>query len=183
VGTIVTRLAHAIVHPSTPQITFAGADGTAIRRQCGGDAFERSVHEALDAQLLSRLDTGDCLVTDAGTASGFRWVLHVPAVDPHLEDPETGGVSGPTRVCDCTFAFLDHAAELAKREGLAGDLVVASGLLAVEDRGVSALVSARAMAAALRDFLRSSQASSLHSIVLVSASEGDAAMVREAIAV
>ena len=181
VGALVSRNAHAIVHPATPRVTFGGVHGRAIRDVCGGESFERLVQNALDGEFDTWLDTGDCLVTTAGAAKGFRWVLHVPATDGDSVDPETGGASGPTRICDCTFAFLDHAAELARSEGLAGKLVVASALLGVGAPGVDPALSARAMVAALRDFLRSSQASALRTIQLVASSDAEAAILRAAL--
>jgi O-acetyl-ADP-ribose deacetylase (regulator of RNase III) len=175
--------AHAIVNPSNPRLLLDTGAGTAIREVCGGDAYQQLVWEARDQMFGAPLESGDCLVTDSCGAAAFRWVLHVPAIDRDREDPETGGVTGPTRVCDCTFAFLDHAADLSLREGLGGKLVVASPLLGAGERGLVAADSARAMTAALRDFLRSGAAAQLLTIKLVVPSVPLASLVIEALEV
>ncbi len=173
--------AQAIVHPADPSAAFVVPSGRAIRQAGGGEAFELAVREACVERFDGRLESGDCLVTSAGTATEYRWVLHVSVIDSLSPDPETGGLSGPTRICDCTYAFLEHAAVLAQQEGLAGELVVASPLLGAEAPGVSVVASARAMVAALRDFLRCSQASYLRTVLLVGANGGEGEVIREAL--
>lgn len=142
--------AHAIVNASNPDVLLGSGVSAAIREACGGRAYQEALLEALDAEFGEPLGPDDCLVTDAGAATAFRWVLHVPAVDYRMPDPETGGPSGPTRIAHCTRAALAAADALARAHALAGRFVLALPLLGAGAGGVGEVGSAEAMLGAVR---------------------------------
>jgi O-acetyl-ADP-ribose deacetylase (regulator of RNase III) len=144
---------HAIVNASNPSVALGSGVSGAIRGACGGAAYQAEVRAALEDEFGEPLGIGDCLATTAGTAQAFRWVLHVPAVDYRVRDPETGGVTGPTRVNACVVSALDEAADLASRHGLAGALRVALPLLGAGHGGLGAVASAELMVEAIRGWL------------------------------
>ncbi|MEQ8894458.1 MAG: macro domain-containing protein, partial [Sandaracinaceae bacterium] len=111
VGSLVDQAlgAHAIVNASNPHVGLGSGVSGAIRAACGGAAFQTEVRRAWEDAFDEPLEAGDCLVTGAGTARAFRWVLHVPAVDYTARDPETGGSSGPARIQACAAAALEEA--------------------------------------------------------------------------
>jgi hypothetical protein len=79
--------AHAIVNASNPHVGLGSGVSGAIREACGGHSFQKEVRGAWEAEFDEPLQPGDYLVTSAGTATAFRWVLHVPAVDYKVRDP------------------------------------------------------------------------------------------------
>lgn len=135
--------AHAIVNASNPHLGLGSGVSGAIREACGGAAFQAEVRRAWEEQLDEPLEAEDCVVTGAGRATAFRWVLHVAAVDYTRRDPETGGSSGPTRVKACTKAALEEAAHLARAHAL--PMVVAFPLLGAGHGGLGEVASAAAM--------------------------------------
>ena len=80
-------------------------------------------------ELDEPLSGDDCLVTSAGSCNAFQWVLHVASVDYRRRDAETGGSTGPSRVCACFRAALDAATALAAKEELEGQFVLVTPLL------------------------------------------------------
>ena len=121
--------AHAVVNASNPEVALGSGVSGAIRTACGGAAFQKEVRERLMEEFGGSLEPDDCLVTSAGCATSFRWVLHVAAVNYRKADPETGGVSGPLRIETCFRAALDAAESVASQEGLQGSFVLATPLL------------------------------------------------------
>ncbi|MCA9577672.1 MAG: macro domain-containing protein [Polyangiales bacterium] len=141
--------ADAIVNASNPEVALGTGVSGAIREACGGAPYQRLVRSAWEEEFDEPLGPDDCLVTTAGTASAFRWVLHVAAVDYRKPDPETGGPSGPTRIERCTRAALDAAEELAMSES-AESFVLGLPLLGAGHGGAGETASAGAMVRALR---------------------------------
>ncbi len=111
VGSIVdaTLGADAIVNASNPHVALGSGVSGAIADACGGVEYQHEVRSVCEDEFDEPLEAGDCLVTGAGSATGFQHVLHVPAVDYTKRDPETGASSGPTRVAHCVRAFLTEA--------------------------------------------------------------------------
>ena len=150
VGSIVDAVgAHAIVNASNPSLGLGSGVSGAIREACGGAAFQAEVRRVHEEEYDEPLEADDCLVTGAGTAAAFRWVLHVAAVDYRSRDPETGGSSGPTRIRRCTRAALDEAVRLADENGLVGEMNVAFPLLGAGHGGLGEVASAAAMMEAI----------------------------------
>jgi O-acetyl-ADP-ribose deacetylase (regulator of RNase III) len=150
--------AHAIVNASNPEVGLGSGVSGAIRAACGGAAYQVEVRTRLEEEFGGPLEAQDCLVTGAGSAAAFRWVLHVAGVNYRSRDPETGGVSGPSRVRACTRAALSEAAELARANHLAGSFVVATPLLAAGHGGLGATKSLGAMIDAVDEWLRADAA-------------------------
>ena len=142
--------AHAIVNASNPAVGLGSGVSGAIREACGGLEFQREVRERLEEEYGDELEQGDVLVTSAGIATAFRWVIHVPGVDYKHPDRETGGVSGPSRVRDCVRAALTEAIALAREHQLAGQFVLATPLIAAGHGGLGAVASIDAMIQAVR---------------------------------
>lgn len=115
VGSLVDKSlrAHAIVNASNPHCGLGSGVSGAIAEACG-PGFQREVREAWEDQFDEPLEPEDCVVSGAGIAAAFDWVLHVASVDYTKPDPDTGGPTGPRRVAACTRAALDAAADLAK---------------------------------------------------------------------
>jgi len=147
--------AHAIVNASNPNVALGSGVSGAIRKACGEKTFQQEVRERFEDEFDTPLEPGDCLVTSAGTSTAFRWVLHVPSVDYRKRDPETGGNSGPTRVGECTRAFLDAAALLARENDLTGKFILATPLLGAGAGGMGAIKSMDVMMSVLSDRLKS----------------------------
>jgi O-acetyl-ADP-ribose deacetylase (regulator of RNase III) len=154
VGSIVDPAigAHAIVNSSNPELGLGSGVSGAIREACGGAAFQIEVRRAWEEEFGEPLEADDCLVTSAGSATAFRWVLHVAAVAYRRRDPETGGSSGPSRVEACTRAALREAARLANEHDLIGSLVLAMPLLGAGHGGLGEIQSAAAMMKAISVF-------------------------------
>jgi O-acetyl-ADP-ribose deacetylase (regulator of RNase III) len=146
--------AHAIVNSSNPEVGLGSGVSGAIREACGGASFQCHVRERLEEEYGEPLGAADCLVTGAGTAIAFRWVLHVPSVDYRRTDPETGGSTGPSRIRACFDAALTEAAVLARGHGLAGQFVLAAPLLGAGHGGLSPITSLDVMMRTLADNLR-----------------------------
>ncbi|GAB5545384.1 MAG: hypothetical protein SangKO_051440 [Sandaracinaceae bacterium] len=153
VGSLVDQAldAHAIVNASNPHVGLGSGVSGAIRAACGGAAFQTEVRRAWEDAFDEPLEAGDCLVTGAGTARAFRWVLHVPAVDYTARDPETGGSSGPARTQACAAAALEEAGALAEAQGLVGRFVLGFPLLGAGHGGLGEVASAAAMMRAFVD--------------------------------
>ena len=130
----------------------------AIREACGGAAYQRHVRERLEEEFGEPLQPEDCLVTGPGTATAFRWVLHVASVDYRRADPETQGSTGPSRVKACFRAALSESVALARAEGLSGQFILATPLLGAGHGGLGSIVSLDMMMGALEDHLREGSA-------------------------
>lgn len=142
--------ADAIVNASNPAVALGSGVSGAIREACGGAVYQRELREALEEEFDGELEAGDCLVTGPGTSTAFRWVLHVPAVDFGRPDPETGGITGPTRVKACFRSALERTLELAR--SVDGGLVMGTPVLGAGVGGLGVVVALDAMMAALRAF-------------------------------
>lgn len=137
--------ADAIVNASNPHAALGSGVSAAIREACGGDDYQAEVRRAWEDEFDEPLTASDCLVTGSGTATAFRWVLHVPAVDYRVRDPETGGSSGPSRIRACTQSALAESTRLA-----GGDpLIVGFPLLGAGHGGLGEVASAAAMMEAI----------------------------------
>ncbi|HUM11925.1 MAG TPA: macro domain-containing protein [Myxococcaceae bacterium] len=145
--------AHAIVNAGNPALGMGSGVSGAIRDACGGHPFQESVRERLEEEFDGPLRAEDCLVTDAGTCSAFRWVLHVASVDYRRRDPETGGATGPSRVRSCFLAVLREATELASEENLEGQFVLATPLLGAGHGGLGPVTALEAMIRGLAEHL------------------------------
>lgn len=167
VGSIVDpRLgAHAILNASNPALGLGSGVSGAIRDACGPD-FQAEVRRRWAEELEEPLEAEDCLVTGAGTATAFRWVLHVAAVDYMKREPETGGVSGPSRVRSCMRAALDEASELARANELEGALILGAPLLGASHGGLGEVVSLAAMMEAIAERLEGSAIARIRFAVL-----------------
>jgi O-acetyl-ADP-ribose deacetylase (regulator of RNase III) len=141
--------ADAIVNASNPEVLLGSGVSAAIRRACGGDTYQEYLSNALEEEFGGALEADDCLATGPGTSTAFRWVLHVPAVDFSHPDPETGGITGPSRVKTCFRAALDRALELAHAAG--EGLVVAAPILGAGVGGLGVTTAVEAMVTALRE--------------------------------
>ena len=150
--------AHAILNASNPDLGLGSGVSGAIREACGGTAYQRHVRERLEEEFGEPLLPSDCLVTGAGTATAFRWVLHVPSVDYRRADPETGGPTGPSRVKDCFNAALAESMTLAQHHALDGQFVLATPLLGAGHGGLGTIASVDVMMGALAEHLRDSPA-------------------------
>ena len=173
--------AHAVVHGGTPDLEL-GAASAKLRDACGGAAYQRYLRECLEDEPL-RLD--DCLVTTPGTATAFRWVLHVPALELRVKDPETGGTTGPTRVSTCFRTALSEATTLARANALTGRLVVATPLLGAGGPNFAPLRAANILMMSLASHLRDESEddiAALGRLVFTADSEDDAHHVRGAAA-
>lgn len=147
VGNIVDPVigAHAIVNSSNPELGLGSGVSGAIRDACGGAEFQIEVRHAWEEEFDEPLQPDDCLVTSAGTATAFRWVLHVPSVDYRRRDPETGSSSGPSRVEACTRAALRESVRLANEHDLIGRFVLAIPLLGAGHGGLGEVQSIASM--------------------------------------
>ena len=145
--------AQAIVNASNPHIGLGSGVSGAIREACGGHAFQREVRSRWEEDFEQPLESDDCLVTGAGTASWLRWVLHVAAVDYKHPDPRTGGPTGPRRVRQCFSAAIEEARFLAREHDLIGRLVLGTPLIGAGHGGLGEVVSLDSMMAALREVL------------------------------
>lgn len=141
--------AHAIVNASNPELGLGSGVSGAIREACGGVEFQHEVRRAWADQIEEPLEAEDCVVSGAGTATAFRWVLHVAAVDYRKRDPQTGGSSGPARVRACTQAAIAEAVHLARTNDLIGQLILGVPLLGAGHGGLGHVASAGAMMEAL----------------------------------
>ena len=142
--------AHALLNASNPHVAMGSGVSGAIAEVCG-DGFQALVREVWKEEFDEPLEPEDCLVTSAGDAKAFRWVLHVPAVDYKKRDPETGGSSGPSRVAACTKSALVEAVELSQQ--VESHFVLALPLLGAGHGGLGPVASAGAMMGAVRAFL------------------------------
>lgn len=142
--------AHAILNASNPHVAMGSGVSGAIADACG-EGFQALVRAVWKDEFDEPLEPQDCLVTLAGDAPAFRWVLHVPAVDYTLRDPETGGSSGPARVAACTTSALQEALELSKE--VESHFVLALPLLGAGHGGLGSVASAGAMMRAIRAFI------------------------------
>ncbi|MEM1418426.1 MAG: macro domain-containing protein [Myxococcota bacterium] len=140
--------ADAIVNASNPHVALGSGVSGAIAEACGA-GFQREVRSAWEEEFDEPLTPDDCLVTGAGRATAFRWVLHVPSVDYTRRDPETGGPSGPDRVRRCVRAALDEARRI---EGLRS---LAFPLLGAGHGGLGEVAAARVMMETLAEAVRS----------------------------
>ena len=159
---------HAIVNAGNPALGLGSGVSGAIRDACGGEAFQKSVRERLAEEFDEPLGAGDCLVTDAGTCSAFRWVLHVASVDYRRRDPETGGPTGPSRVRTCFLSVLREATRLASEENLEGQFVLATPLLGAGHGGLGSTTALDAMMRGLAEHLAQAaphRRGVLHSVV------------------
>ena len=167
VGSIVDPAlgADAIVNASNPQVALGSGVSGAIREACGAHTFQQVVRDRWAEEFDEPLRPGDCLVTNAGSATGFRWVLHVPAVDYRVRDPETGGPSGPSRVTACVESLLAEVVELAGSApwSIGRPFVLGLPLLGAGAGGLGEVASIRAM---LRGLDRWDAASAPESLVL-----------------
>ena len=151
--------AHALVNASNPDIGLGSGVSGAVREACGGAEYQRHVRERLEEEFGEPLQPGDCLVTGPGTATAFRWVLHVASVDYRRADPETRGSTGPSRVKRCFRAALSEAMTLARVHALSGQFILATPLLGAGHGGLGSIVSLDLMMGALADHLREGPAS------------------------
>lgn len=142
--------AHGILNASNPHVALGSGVSGAIAEACGGVNYQAVVRTVWEDEFDEPLQPGDCLVTGPGHATAFRWVLHVPAVDYRVRDPETGGSSGPSRVRACTRVALDRAAELAKTHDIKGRFVLGVPLLGAGHGGLGEVASAGAMMEAIQ---------------------------------
>lgn len=172
--------AHAIVNAANASVALGSGVSGAIREACG-PGFQQEVRERLEEQFDGNLEAGNCLVTGPGEASAFRWVLHVPAVDFHVRDPETGGITGPARVRACFRSALEEALRLAGEARLTGRFVLATALLGAGVGGLGVVVSADVMmgelAVALRDW-SAAQREVIDRVVFAVLTAHDASLVR-----
>ena len=150
--------AHAIVNAGNPELGLGSGVSGAIRDACGGQAFQKLVRERLVDELDEPLSGDDCLVTSAGSCNAFQWVLHVASVDYRRRDAETGGSTGPSRVCACFRAALDAATALAAKEELEGQFVLVTPLLGAGHGGLGPVAALDAMMKALAEHLRGAHA-------------------------
>lgn len=141
--------AHAVLNASNPHVAMGSGVSGAIAEACG-DGFQALVRGVWEDEFDEPLEPQDCLVTSAGDATAFRWVLHVPAVDYTKRDPETGGSSGPKRVVTCTKSALREALELSRE--VKAHFVLALPLLGAGHGGLGPVASAGAMMGAVRQF-------------------------------
>ena len=171
--------AHAVVNASNPEVALGSGVSGAIRTACGGAAFQKEVRERLMEDFGGSLEPDDCLVTSAGCATSFRWVLHVAAVNYRRADPETGGVSGPLRIETCFRAALDAAESVASQEGLQGSFVLATPLLGAGHGGLGPVIAAEVMIGTVRRFMaETGQGSSIAELVFAAMSENDRRLIR-----
>ncbi len=146
--------AHAILNACNPELGLGSGVSGAVREACGGAAYQRHVREQLEDEFGEPLRPEDCLVTGPGTATAFRWVLHVASVDYRRADPETRGVTGPSRIKACFRAALAESVALAREHGLSGQFVLATPLLGAGHGGLGDIVSLDMMMEALAEHLR-----------------------------
>lgn len=144
--------AHAIVNSSNPELGLGSGVSGAIQDACGGLPFQRLVRDVWEDEFDAPLEPSDCLVTRAGKASAFSWVLHVPSVNYRRRDTETGGSTGPSRVRDCFTAALREASLLAAEHNLEGEFVLGTPLLGAGHGGLGAIRALEAMMGALREW-------------------------------
>lgn len=175
--------AHAIVNASNPHVGLGSGVSGAIREACGGHSFQEEVRGAWEAEFDKPLQPGDCLVTSAGTATAFRWVLHVPAVDYKVRDPETGGSSGPTRVMACAASALGEALTLALEIGAdaSAPFVLGMPLLGAGHGGLGEVASIRAITQALASVDTDTALSGILDVRFAVLEERIAALVRSAV--
>lgn len=141
--------ADAIVNAGNPHLGLGSGVSGAIRDACGGQAFQSLVRQAWTEEFDEPLQPEDCLVTSAGSATAFRWVLHVAAVDYKRPDPETGGPSGPSRIQRCAASAFREACMLS-REHLNGQpLVLGMPLLGAGHGGVGVVTATRSILAGI----------------------------------
>lgn len=146
--------AHAVVNAGNPELGLGSGVSGAIREACGGTSYQREVRERLEEEFGEPLQPGDCLATGPGTATAFRWVLHVPSVDYRRADAQTGGPTGPSRVRACFRAALAEATALARTHGLSGHFVLATPLLGAGHGGLGLIVALDVLMGALGEHLR-----------------------------
>ena len=171
--------AHAVVNASNPEVALGSGVSGAIRTACGGAAFQKEVRERLMEGFGGSLEPDDCLVTSAGCATSFRWVLHVAAVNYRKADPETGGVSGPLRIETCFRAALDAAESVASQEGLQGSFVLATPLLGAGHGGLGPVIVAEVMIGTVRRFIAEiGQGRSIAELVFAVMTENDRRLIR-----
>jgi len=171
--------AHAVVNASNPEVVLGSGVSGAIRTACGGAAFQKEVRERLIEEFGGSLEPDDCLVTSAGCATSFRWVLHVAAVNYRKADPETGGVSGPLRIETCFRAALDAAESVASQEGLQGSFVLATPLLGAGHVGLGPVITAEVMIGTVRRFMAEiGQGRSIAELVFAVMTENDRRLIR-----
>lgn len=137
--------ADAIVNASNPRVGLGSGVSGAIRVACGDDGFQQLVRRAWADEFDEPLQPDDCLLTSAGAATAFRWVLHVLSVDYTPPDPETGGPSGPSRVRRCAAAAFREACTLAREQLHGRNVVLGMPLLGVAHEGLEAVASMRAI--------------------------------------
>ncbi len=161
--------AHAIVNASNPHVGLGSGVSGAIREACGGVSFQQEVRAIWEDEFDEPLQAGDCLVTGAGTATAFRWVLHVPTVDYKVPDPQTGGVTSPARIRKCVSAVLEEAVVLSESHHLQGRFVLAMPLLGAGHGGLGEVAAVAAMLSGFRGVPK--LAESLAAVVWVAMTE------------
>ncbi|HTY60860.1 MAG TPA: macro domain-containing protein [Acidobacteriota bacterium] len=171
--------AHAVLNASNPEVALGSGVSGAIRTACGGAAFQKEIRERLMEEFGGSLESDDCLVTSAGCAQSFRWVLHVAAVNYRKADPETGGVSGPLRIETCFRAALAAAESLAIREGLQDSFIFATPLLGAGHGGLGPVIAAEVMIGTVRRFMaETGQDCSIAEIIFAVMTENDRRLIR-----
>ncbi len=140
----------AIVNASNPHVALGSGVSGAIAAACG-PGFQRVVRTAWEDEFDEPLTPDDCLVTGAGSATSFRWVLHVPSVDYTKRDPETGGSTGPDRIRRCVRAALAEARHV---EGLRS---LAFPLLGAGHGGLGEVIAARVLMEAFAEATKTAQ--------------------------
>ncbi len=70
-----------LVNASNTNAMLGSGVSGAIRRACGGDAYQQHLFDQLQRVKQGPMFPGDVLVTDAGTHPRARWVAHVAVMD------------------------------------------------------------------------------------------------------
>ena len=178
-GSITDELgADAIINASNPALGLGSGVSGAIAAACGPD-FQRQVRQVWEDELDEPLEPDDCLITGAGAATRFRWVLHVASVDYMRRDPETGGVTGPTRIRRCMSAALVEATRLAHEVDEVRRLVVATPLLGAGHGGLGPIASLESMMRAIRQHIEE-RGWELGDLIVVSPNASEARLVEPA---
>jgi len=70
-----------LVNASNTNAMLGSGVSGAIRRACGGDAYQQHLFDELKRQKSGPMFPGDVMLTDAGSHPKAKWVAHVAVMD------------------------------------------------------------------------------------------------------
>ncbi len=70
-----------LVNASNTNVALGSGVSGAIRRACGGEAYQQHIRQKMVDRFRGPMTPGDVLMTDAGSHPSAKWVAHVAVMD------------------------------------------------------------------------------------------------------